>query len=279
MNQNLSFILDALIIAYIIYRFLIITKGTRLLQVLVLTGLTLFAYYLSSESLLDLAGFRWLIEKFWLALLVVVVILFQDDIRVMWARARWLSLFGRAQRASVEQYVVEEIVKTARELVQKGIGGLIVVQRETDLNPYISPGALRIGAVVSKDLLYALFNPGRANPTHDGAVIIQGNRVAAARCVLPLSRQKEFPAELGMRHRAAVGITEQCDAVAVIISESTSKISLAVQGSLEFGITENELRERLIGLLSPVHRESLKARIEKTLLLRGRQSGDQEKAD
>jgi diadenylate cyclase len=175
---------------------------------------------------------------------IVLVVLFQPEIRRTLARlGRTLTparLFG-----SPSESVFDDVVLAAEYLSANRIGGLIVFEREAGLHTYIESG-IPLDAHVSYDLLLAIFRPG--SPLHDGAAIIQGTRIAAAACFLPLSLNPGISTQVGTRHRAAIGVTEESDAVAVLVSEQTGAISLAVGGAMEFGLTVGQLGERLAAL-------------------------------
>jgi diadenylate cyclase len=163
-----------------------------------------------------------------------------------------MAHFGRAplfryfERATSRQETVEDLVVAASALASRRIGALLVVERQIGLRNYIE-GGIPLDAMVTYDLLATIFQPG--SPLHDGAAILQGDRIAAAACFLPLSVNPRVKRELGTRHRAALGLTEENDAVAIVVSEETGRISLAIGGGLEQGLTPDALRGRLRELL------------------------------
>jgi diadenylate cyclase len=175
-----------------------------------------------------------------------VIVLFQSDIR------RALAHFGRApffrylERLEATSETIEELVVSATNLASRRIGAIIVIERQIGLRNYIE-GGIPLEAMVTYDLLGSIFQPG--SPLHDGAVIVQGDRIAAAACFLPLSVNALVSRDLGTRHRAALGVTEENDAVAIVVSEETGGISLALNGRLERGLTPDALRARLRSLL------------------------------
>jgi diadenylate cyclase len=182
---------------------------------------------------------------------IAFVVLFQSELRgyltrlgrIRWYRANLLSLSGRLERREV----VDELVLAAEQMAERRIGALIVLERDIGLRTFIESG-VTLDAVVTRDLLLAIFHPGAQ--LHDGAVILQGDRVAAAACFLPLhvsSAGQQFRSfhKLGTRHRAAIGVTEETDALAVVVSEETGHISLAWRGELETDVSLDRLRERL----------------------------------
>src|SRR6185503_14622952 len=173
-------------------------------------------------------------------------VLFQADIRralAHFGRAPFVRYFARAEQADE---TIEELVVAATTLAARRVGAIIVIERQIGLRNYIE-GGIPLDATVTYDLLTSIFQP--ASPLHDGAVIVQGNRIAAAACFLPLSVNPRVSRELGTRHRAALGLTEENDAVAIVVSEETGYISLAIGGGLERGLEAAMLRRRLETLL------------------------------
>ncbi len=219
--------LDIAVLTILFYAILTFIQGTRAAQIL--TGLAVLAglYYLS--QFIDLAATHWLIGALFSNLFLVVVILFQEDIRRAFAR------FGRtggilSRVLAVEQVrALEAISKASASLAEAKIGALIVIEREIGLNDYIEVGTA-IDAVVDDDLLYSIFLP--YSPLHDGAVIVQGSRIKAAGCFLPLHVDPNVSRHLGTRHRAAMGITSETDALAVVVSEEEGRISIAFEGRI-----------------------------------------------
>ena len=241
-----STLLDGALVYFVIYRMLLIIKGTRAVPMLI--GLLLIAmlYVISQESLLNLATFNRLLQRFIDSLFLIVVVLFQADIR------RALTSFGKPEflntfRTGEEAQVIDLLVKAGVSLASQKIGALIVVERKADLAPYLE-GSTRIDARVSKELLYSIFVPERQNPLHDGAVVIQNGRIAAGGVFLPMSVNPQIDRALGTRHRAALGISEETDAVVIVVSEERGTMSLAVEGQLEQDLSSQALRKRLIAL-------------------------------
>ena len=242
----LSTALDVVVIYFVIYRVLLIIKGTR--AVPMLTGLMAIAilYGVSQEGFLDLPTFNWLLEQFIGNLLIIVIILFQSDIR------RALASFGQTPlltsvRSGSGSQIIDELVKASTSLANQRIGALIAVEREADLTPYTDEGT-RLEARLSKELLYSLFVPERQNPLHDGAVVIQNGQLAAAGVFLPMSVNPAIDRSLGTRHRAGLGLAEETDAVVIIVSEERGAISIACEGQLEIDVSPNALRESLTNL-------------------------------
>jgi diadenylate cyclase len=237
-------LLDIAIVAVLIYELLLLIRGTRAMQ-MALSGAFLIALFFVSEWL-DLETVNWLIRNLAAYVVFAIIVLFQADIR------RALAHFGRAQffryfdRASSDDETLEELVVAASTLAARHIGAIIVIERQIGLRNYIE-GGIPLDATVTYDLLATIFHTG--SPLHDGAAIVQGDRIAAAACFLPLSVNPRVSRELGTRHRAALGITEENDAVAIVVSEETGAISLAINGALERGLTADMLQARLQSLL------------------------------
>jgi diadenylate cyclase len=237
-------LLDIGVVAVLIYELLLLIRGTRAMQ-MALSGAFLIALFFLSEWL-DLETVNWLIRNLATYVVFAIIVLFQADIR------RALAHFGRAQffkyfeRASSDDETLEELVVAASTLSARRTGAIIVVERQIGLRNYIE-GGIPLDALVTYDLLASIFNTG--SPLHDGAVIVQNDRVAAAACFLPLSVNPRVSRELGTRHRAALGITEENDAVAIVVSEETGAISLAIGGGLERGLSVDALQRRLQSLL------------------------------
>src|SRR5690554_58910 len=236
-------VLDMTIVFVVIYRVLLLIKGTRALQMLFGLIFILIFFYVSQEDYLNLATTHWLIDMFIANLIIIVVIIFQHDIR------RALAQFGRAPilggaRSYEETSVLEEVVKACVMLSSRKLGALIAIEREADLSHFTEEG-IKLDAVVTKDVLFTLFLPEHQNPLHDGAVIIQKGRVSAAGCFLPLTINPRVEKTLGTRHRAGIGVTEDTDAAVAIVSEETGTISIAYEGELHRDLDANEMRSLL----------------------------------
>ena len=241
-------VLDMAIVYYVIYRILLLIKGTRAVQMLIGLVLILVFYFVSQDGYLNLSTTRWFIERFIANFIIIIVIIFQRDIR------RALAEFGRTSllsgtRAFEETQVIEEIIKASMMLSSRKIGALVAIEREADLTHYTEEG-IPLGAEVSKDILFNLFLPEHQNPLHDGAVIIQQSRVSSAGCFLPLTNNPAVEKSLGTRHRAAIGLSEETDAAVVIVSEETGTVSIAYDGELYRDLDAAEMRELLQKLYS-----------------------------
>lgn len=233
--------LDIALVAFLVYHFLLLIKGTRAAQMLAGAGVLLLALLLARQAPLPVA--HWIADQIVPYSLILFIVIFQAEIRHVLAKIGRVVTLARTTPES-ESY--DDIVMAANFFAQNQTGALIVVEREIGLRTYIESG-VPMDAKVSYDLLVTIFRP--AAPLHDGAVIIQRDRVAAAACFLPLSMNPVLSNQLGTRHRAAIGITEETDAVAIVVSEETGQIALAHAGHIERGITVDELRERLGKLL------------------------------
>jgi diadenylate cyclase len=248
-----SDLLDIALVSFLIYELLLLIRGTRAVQMALSGGFLIGLFFLSDW--LQLETVNWVIRNLGAYVVVAIIVLFQSDIR------RALAHFGRArffryfERATSTDETLEELVTAATTLSARKIGAIMVVERQIGLRNYIE-GGIPLDATVTYDLMATIFQPG--SPLHDGAAIVQGDRVAAAACFLPLSVNPRVSRELGTRHRAAIGLTEESDAVAIVVSEETGIISLAIAGDLERKLTADTLRIRLRALLGGRRGERIK---------------------
>jgi diadenylate cyclase len=237
-------LLDIALVSVLVYELLLLIRGTRAVQMALSGGFLIGMFFLSQW--LQLETVNWVIRNLAGYVVFAIIVLFQSDIR------RALAHFGRApffryfERVQSADETIEELVATASNLAARRTGALIVMERQIGLRNYIE-GGIPLDAMVTYDLLASIFHPG--SPLHDGAAIIQGDRVAAAACFLPLSVNPRLGREFGTRHRAALGLTEENDAVAVVVSEETGSISLVRDGKIERGISPDALRTELKTLL------------------------------
>ena len=236
-------VLDISIMSYLLYRALLILKGTRALQSLV--GLiAILGLYVFAEQF-ELVSLHWLLEKFLVYIVLAVIILFQKDIRRGLARAGGRLFVGGGSDSS-NATMREELIKACFAMASRRVGALIAIERSADLDEFVER-ATAIDAVVSHELLSAIFHP--TSPLHDGAVVVQKNRISAAQAFFPLSLSKEIARFFGTRHRAAIGLTEETDAVAIIVSEERGTVSLVVKGKIIPTANANELREQIQEIL------------------------------
>lgn len=236
-------VVDILAVAVVMYYLLRLIRGTRAVQMLLGLAFLGAVYYVA--RLIELPTLERLLESLLILLPIAAIVLFQQEIRRALANFGRNPLWGFAKQQKVEG-TFNEIVLAATSLAGRRVGALIVVERLEGLRNYIENGIV-LDAVVSYDLLINLFTPD--TPLHDGAVIIQEDRVAAAACFLPLTFNPELSTELGTRHRAALGISEETDALAVVVSEETGMISVARDGRLARDLDGKDLRNTLYDYL------------------------------
>jgi diadenylate cyclase len=241
-HLSLIAVIDILLVAFIIYQLLALIKGTRAALMLIGVAALALAFYLSHVG--ELATLNWLVGRLLPYVAFALIVVFAPEIRQALARLGRRLTLSRAQSSEADAY--DDIVLAANLFSQNQTGALIVIEREIGLRTYIESG-VPLDAHLSYDLLATIFRPSA--PLHDGAVIVQKDRVAAAACFLPLSMNPVLSTQLGTRHRAGIGVTEETDAIAVIVSEETGQISLAIGGHIERDLTVEQLRERLGRLL------------------------------
>jgi len=236
-------VIDILAVSALIYNFMLMLRGRRAISVLsglwILVVLYLVAVWMHMELL------RSVLSAMAPYIPVALIVMFQSEIRSMLGRLgrlRWSGLGGRLERREVVEEVMLAVEQMTNQYAEVRTGALIVIERDIGLRTFVESG-VALDALVSRDLLCAIFHTG--GQLHDGAAIIQGDRIAAAACFLPLHVPQVGNRKLGTRHRAAIGITEESDALAVVISEETSQISVAWRGDLESGVSLDRLRERL----------------------------------
>jgi diadenylate cyclase len=239
--------IDIFIVAFVLYRVLLLIRGTRAVQLLKGVIVILVATVLS--SVLHLTALNWLMNKTITIGLLAIPILFQPELRRALEQIGRGGFFSLSMSGGIDaQKTATEIVKASQVLSRNKIGALIIIERKTGLTEYIETGT-QIEGLVSSELLINTFIPN--TPLHDGAVIIRGQRMVAAGCFLPLSENRNLEKTLGTRHRAAIGVTEQSDAIGVVVSEETGQVSLAVDGVLTRNLSESALLELLQSLLIP----------------------------
>ncbi len=233
-------VVDIFIVSYIIYRFIMLIRGTRAVRMLAGIVVLLVVYFGARE--LEFMTLYWLLGTFLSSIFLVIIIVFQRDIR------RALTQMGQTPFAKTHTEAAEtldEICQAVQLLSHKKIGSLIVMERETGLRDYIE-SSHPIDAKLSHELLVSLFHT--SSPLHDGGVVVGGDRILSARCVLPLTKNPYISKSLGTRHRAAIGISEETDAVIIVVSEETRAISLVQHGAIVSGLEIKELRSRLAAI-------------------------------
>ncbi|MFC1617112.1 diadenylate cyclase CdaA [Candidatus Margulisiibacteriota bacterium] len=245
-NFRWSTIPDFIIVYIIIYYFLLWTKATKAIN-LVRGMIFIFVVYFAS-FVLKLTTLNWLLGKFTTVLILLVIIIFQPELRRILDKVGRGRLFGPLLSTELQgPVIIKQILKAVDQLSQKKIGALIAIEISSNLGEYIESG-LEVNALLTSDLLINLFWP--LTPTHDGAVVIRNNRILAAGCLLPLTDTKVADRRLGTRHRAAIGLSEETDAIVIVISEETGIMSLAENGNLTRFLTKEALETRLFNLYS-----------------------------
>lgn len=236
--------LDIAIVSLILYRLLLIIRGTKAAEMLI--GLLVLLVASIVSRMIPLYTLDWLLHGFIGYIVIAMIVIFQPEIRRALAHMGQTS-FLQAFASAEELKGLEEIVKAAISLADKKIGALIVIERETTLKDFVELGT-QLDAKVSRELLMSIFHP--SSPIHDGAVVIRGNRVVAAGCFLPLAIASNISSTMGTRHRAALGITEETDSVVLIVSEETGGISMAIDGVLNTHLDMGTLRDVLRDLFA-----------------------------
>jgi diadenylate cyclase len=237
-------LLDIVLLWFLVYRVLLLMRGTRAFQSLIGLLVLLAVYVVSGR--LELYAIHWMLEKFFVYIVLAVIILFQSDIK------RGLASTGGRLFPSFtmrpDHTAMEELVRASFQMASRRIGALIAIEREASLDDYADSGH-RIDARVSADLLLSVFHP--TSPMHDGAAVIRHDRVLAAKVFLPLSLSREVSRFYGTRHRAAIGLTEETDAVVIIVSEERGAVSVVLAGEVLPVTDANELRDRLDTIFAP----------------------------
>ena len=237
-------IFDIAIVAFIIYRLLLFIHGTRAVQMLIGLGVLVAGYFISNR--MELFTTHWLFSNFFDYFVFILIVLFQDDLR------RVLTKIGKnpfllASDSESQLEMVDEVANAATKLARDKIGALIVLELETGLKNFVDTGS-KIDAKVRAEILYSIFLT--KSPLHDGAVILNGDRLVAAGCFLPLSKNPDIDPQLGTRHRAAIGLTEETDAVVVLVSEEAHAVHLVQSGKIIKNLTELQLRDHLAAILN-----------------------------
>lgn len=241
-------LIDVSIVSFIIYKLFLLVRGTRAVQLL--KGIFVLAAAWALSTWFNLYTLKWLMSQlFTFGIITVILILFQPEVRRALEQLGRGSLFVRSNGSDHDMNErINQIIKAVNYLSARKIGALIVFERETGLNEYIESG-IRMESLISSELMINLFIPN--TPLHDGAVIIRGHQIMAAACYLPLSENPFISKELGTRHRAAIGISEVCDAISVVVSEETGQVSLALGGMVVRDIKQESLISKLFEELSP----------------------------
>lgn len=238
--------IDILLVWFVIYKLLMVIRGTKAVQLL--KGIFVIVIVQSLSSLIGLNTIGWLMQQAMTWGVLAIIIIFQPELRRALEQLGRGKLFTRSgiQEEDAQDRLVEEISKAATYMAKRRIGALISIERETGLNDYIETG-IPLGSQISSELLINIFIPN--TPLHDGAVIIQNNQVAAAACYLPLSESPFISKELGTRHRAALGVSEVTDCITIVVSEETGAISLTKSGELHRELDLETFKELLLNEL------------------------------
>ena len=250
LREGITAAVDVAVVAYVIYRVLLLVKGTRAAQMLI--GLALVGIGFFVAKLFELTTLSWLLDNLINYSIIFLIVIFQHDIRRGLFRAGQ-TIFGSGRQYE-ETFVFEEVIKAAESLARSRTGGLFVLERDADLEEFYSEPGVVLDARVTKELLVALFIPEPQNTVHDGAVVIKNLRVLRAGAVLPLSANAKIEKSLGTRHRAAIGITEETDAVVVVVSEERGTMSLCFHGNIAQDLDAATMRKALLGLFQKAKR-------------------------
>ena len=237
-------LIEVTIIAYFFYRLLLLLRRTQAMRMV--WGLVVLGLFGMLANLVGFQTLDWLLSNVYAYIVIAIIVLFQNEIRRLLTQLGRTAYF-RSMRRGADIDPIDEIVTAAVGMGANHHGAIIVLEREMSLSQY-AEGGIALDATASYDLFVSIFNPGA--PLHDGAVIMRQGRVAAASCFLPLTRNPQLSRKLGSRHRAAIGISEETDCVALVVSEETGKISIVFDGQLSRGLDPPALAERLRELLS-----------------------------
>ena len=239
-------IAEILVLTYLLYQLLLVIRGTRAAPVFL--GMVIVAALYQVSGWLGFEAIRWLIESVLPYAALAIVVIFQAEIRRT-LRQLALNLLPRGRAKPVARFEYEDVVFAVAQLAEEKVGALFVLERETGLRTFVQSGIV-LDAELTSDLLITIFQ--RQAPLHDGAVIIRRGRVAAAACFLPLTTSPELARSLGTRHRAAIGITEESDCMAIVVSETTGRILIALGGNIDQDVSLDRLRLQMIQHLGPV---------------------------
>ncbi|MBM4318396.1 MAG: TIGR00159 family protein [Deltaproteobacteria bacterium] len=246
-SRMLWSLIEIVVVAYLIYQVLLVLKGTRAIQILAGLLAMFILFFASKEEYFNLPTLNWLLDKFLSGFFLLVVVLFQNDIRRGLAQLGRSRIF-RSMAARERHAYIEEVIQACVTMASRHLGAIIAIQRTADLSEYATKGTM-IDSLVSQSLLLSIFLPDRNNPLHDGAVIIRNGRLSAAGCFLPLTLNPKVYKDMGTRHRAAIGLSEEGDAVVIVASEERGTISVALDGRIARDIDGATLRKMLQGLL------------------------------
>jgi diadenylate cyclase len=242
-------VVDILVVAFLINQLISFIRGTRSVQMVLGLGVLTAIYFLASA--LDLAALKWILQTFLSSILLITIIVFQSDIRRALTQVG-KSPFHRGRDGADRE--IEEIIRTLFYLSKRRIGALIVIERDTNLGDFVESG-FNLNATLTKELLISIFMP--VSPLHDGAVIISNWKIQNAGCILPLTQNPYINKRFGTRHRAAIGLTEETDAVVLVVSEETQEISIVRHGALTTAGDEISLKNSLRAIFINKHNNSI----------------------
>lgn len=245
-------VIDVFLVAFLVYRVLLLVRGTRAMQMALGLGLVFVAYQLA--RIIGLVTLYTLLDSLLTYIVLLVVVLFQNDIRRVLARVG-AQPFLRGVAQQREIHAIEEVVKAAAVMSQHKIGALIVFERDASLVEFVQQEGTLVDAAISKELLLSLFVSSADNPNHDGAVVIRDSRIWQAGVFLPIAGSPKLDRSLGTRHRAAIGISEETDAVVVVVSEERGAISLCFNGNMARDLDAGSLRQALLGLFQATRKK------------------------
>jgi diadenylate cyclase len=251
LEQTLRDLFDIAIVAWVIYRALLVLRGTRAIQMAVGLGIVLLVY--AGADFLKLTTLRSLLSSLLSSIVLIVVVVFQNDIRralIRMGNTSWFS-GGREQQSRV----IDEVVAAATELARHRMGALIAFEQDANVLEFAKSEGIHLDSVVTRELLVSLFVPESVNKLHDGAVLIRDLKIARAGVFFPMPDAKVLDAQLGSRHRAALGITEETDAVVVVVSEERGTISFCFSGNIVSNLDGQSLRHALLGLFGRTARK------------------------
>ena len=248
---NVRNVIDLVLVTFLIYRALLLIKGTRAQAML--TGLFIIIVVYSVANYFELKTLSWILYQFLSSIIIILIVIFQDDIRRGLIKVGLGSIFKRQRQTSLtSDKVIDDLTLAATRLSKDKVGALIVIKRDVGLDDFIEEAVL-LDAIVNRKLILAIFDKNSA--LHDGAMIIENERIKAAGCVLPLSYNPDLDPNLGTRHRAGLGISERCDAIVVIVSEETGGITICRDGKLSRNLDPVMLRESLQRFLLPINQK------------------------
>lgn len=242
-------IVDILLLAFIIYQVLLIFQRTR--ANLLIKGLVIFGIFFLVAHLLQLRASRFIFDSLGIIIPIFLLIIFQPELRSLFEGAGRRGLFfGGLRRLKKEDVmrIIDDVMVAMENMSEKRIGALIVIEGEQSLQDYIETGE-EIDTILKPEVLETIFYPH--TPLHDGAIVLRGDRIASARCFLPLSENADIPSHLGTRHRAALGLTELTDAISLVVSEETGRLSLCFDGKLAYNLTLQALKNLLRSIIFP----------------------------